>query len=588
MEIKKILGYYWPHIKKYKWSSIALFSLYALGTIGFKVAAPIFYKNIIDIVTTNTAPALLLSTLFTIVLVYVLVQLASQLAWSIGNYLLTYIQSNVLRDITNDTFQRLQQHSHGFFNDRFIGSLVAKSKRYVDSFEVIHDMVAFRIFLDGVSLVGAVAVMTWFSPILGAVFVVWVTFFTIVTIWMIKKKMVLDLAYAERKSRTTGAFSDIFTNILNLKMFSAGPMENRSFGVITQKEEEKRRKTWYFHNHQLIFQGMATVLFKTGGLSVAILLWSKGSITAGTIVLIYTYMKEVSNIVWGLGRSMSRTVQAFTDAQEMIDIFETPIDVQDIAKPEKCTIKGGTIEIKNMSFSYNAKDSKGESIFKDFSLSVMSGEKIGLVGHSGSGKTTITKLLLRFMDVDSGEILIDGQNIAKIRQDDLRRNISYVPQDPILFHRSLRENIAYGKSDATEAEIVDAAKAANAHEFITSLPEGYDTLVGERGIKLSGGERQRVAIARAMLKDAPILILDEATSALDSISERHIQQAFERLMVGRTTLAIAHRLSTIQKMDRIVVFSKGTIVEQGTHVGLTQNNGTYAELWKEQSSGFIE
>jgi ATP-binding cassette subfamily B protein len=261
--------------------------------------------------------------------------------------------------------------------------------------------------------------------------------------------------------------------------------------------------------------------------------------------------------------------------------------------------------VNNINFSYheekdNKEDNPGTQIavqnktvkptglFNKFSLSVKSGEKIGLVGHSGSGKTTITKLLLRFMDVQSGEILIDGQDISKIKQDDLRRNISYVPQDPILFHRSLRENIAYGKSDASQEEIVAASKAANAHDFITSLPEGYDTLVGERGIKLSGGERQRVAIARAMLKDAPILILDEATSALDSISERHIQEAFERLMKGRTTLAIAHRLSTIQKMDRIVVFSNGKISEQGTHSELTKNSGVYAELWQEQSSGFIE
>ncbi len=336
-----------------------------------------------------------------------------------------------------------------------------------------------------------------------------------------------------------------------------------------------------------VYQMIMVSIAEIGALFVAVKLWIAGSITIGVIILMQMYLFQIFRIVWNMGRQMTAMVNAFADAKEIVDIFETDVDVQDITKPEVCRIKEGKIDIQNINFSYH-KDQGGKNLFRDFSLSVKSGERIGLVGHSGSGKTTITKLLLRFMDVDSGDILIDGQNISKIKQDDLRSNISYVPQDPILFHRSIKENIAYGNSDATDVEIVEAAKSANAHEFISELPNGYDTVVGERGAKLSGGERQRVAIARAILKDAPILILDEATSALDSISERHIQEAFSRLMHGRTTLAIAHRLSTIQKMDRIVVFDKGKIVEQGTHTDLTNKGSLYAELWKEQSSGFIE
>jgi len=274
---------------------------------------------------------------------------------------------------------------------------------------------------------------------------------------------------------------------------------------------------------------------------------------------------------------------ALDNAKEMVDTFEEPLGVKDVASPETCRMKNGHIQMENISFKYDG----DISVFNNFSLDIKPGEKVGFVGMSGAGKTTITKLLLRFADVDGGKIMIDGQDISKITQDDLRLHISYVPQDPILFHRTLRENIAYAHPDAAEEEIIQTARHAHAHDFITASPKGYDTFVGERGIKLSGGERQRVAIARAMLKNAPVLILDEATSSLDSISEHHIQEAFTNLMEGRTTLVIAHRLSTIQKMDRIIVLDLGRIVEEGTHEQLLANKGLYYKLWTQQSQGFI-
>jgi ATP-binding cassette subfamily B protein len=281
---------------------------------------------------------------------------------------------------------------------------------------------------------------------------------------------------------------------------------------------------------------------------------------------------------------MVRLFKSFAEANEMSEIFEEKPDILDTTNPESCTISKGELEFKNVNFEYV----KDYAVFSNFNLKIKSGEKVGLVGHSGSGKSTIVKMLLRFVDVASGEILIDGQNIMNIRQSDLRRNISYVPQEPILFHRTIRENIAYAKSNATEEEILESAKRAHAHEFILNLPNGYDTLVGERGIKLSGGERQRIAIARTMLKDAPVLMLDEATSSLDSISESYIQDAFNELMKGKTTIVIAHRLSTIQKMDRIIVLDKGKIVEEGTHKELLEIGGVYADLWNHQTGGFLK
>ena len=304
----------------------------------------------------------------------------------------------------------------------------------------------------------------------------------------------------------------------------------------------------------------------------------------GVFVLVQSYLFSLFDILWNLGRSLGRATEAMTDMQEVVDIFDTPIDIANPNNPEILEMKEGNIEFKNVSFTYKG----GISVLQDFNLIIKPGERIGLVGHSGAGKSTITKLLLRFADALEGSIVIDNQDIKNVTQNDLRKVISYVPQEPILFHRSIKENIAYSKPDATKEEIIEVAKKAHAHEFIEKLPQGYDTLVGERGIKLSGGERQRVAIARAMLKDSPILMLDEATSSLDSISEHYIQDAFNELMKGKTTIVIAHRLSTIQKMDRIIVLDKGKIVEQGTHKELLELNGSYAELWNHQTGGFLE
>ncbi len=284
---------------------------------------------------------------------------------------------------------------------------------------------------------------------------------------------------------------------------------------------------------------------------------------------------------------MQRINRALGDAAEMTRVLDEPRLVADDPDAPELKVTEGAIDFEHLSFAYRDA-AAGESVFDDLTLHVAAGQRVGLVGKSGSGKTTLTKLLLRLDDVQGGRVLVDGQDVSRCTQQSLRRQVAYVPQEALLFHRSIRENIAYGRPGTTDEQIREAARLANALEFIDRLPRGFDTMVGERGVKLSGGQRQRVAIARAILTDAPILVLDEATSALDSESEALVQEALENLMRGRTSIVVAHRLSTVAALDRIVVLADGEIVEDGTHAQLVEAGGEYASLWSRQTGAFLE
>ena len=366
--------------------------------------------------------------------------------------------------------------------------------------------------------------------------------------------------------------------------FSSQSNEHETFNQSNQDFHEKRYRSWRMAINYQDTIGFLPLLFTSGVTMYAIYLASIGSMSIGSVVLVFLLGNNFGDQIWRINRTVKDFVSMISDCIESIEIIEQKPSVQDILNPPTFIPTSGEINFKNIDFTYP----EGDHVFDNFSLKIPHNQSIGIVGKSGSGKTTITKLLLRLYDLDSGEITFDSSAIEKIRQSDLRKFIAYVPQDTILFHRTIYENIAYGNLHATKQEVYHAAKMAHVDEFVTEFSDGYETMVGERGVKLSGGQRQRIGIARAMLKkNAPVLIMDEATSSLDTLSEKYIQESFESLSQGRTTIVIAHRLSTIQKMDRILVLDNGKIVEDGSHRELIQMNGHYAELWNSQIDELI-
>ena len=560
-----------------------IFAGYGLGVIFDDIVKPLIYKELINLFSSSAGKDLILEQAMYMVVFLSLIVVIYNLGFRIGDFANSYFQSKVMKSLYDFTFNRLLEHSYHFFSSNFSGSIITKSRRFVRSYETLMDIVSFPIYFSLIVFLGIISILFFQAPLLASIFLFWSLLYLGITFLFIRKKVNYDAIEAGADSMVSARLADSISNILNIKIFSSDQREKAGFQAITSDEEIKRRRAWNFGNLQNLAQAAMMGALQVFVVYLSIYLWYRGDLSLGMFAMLQAYMINLFGFLWNLGHSLTRAAKSLTEMQEVIDIFDTPIDILDSKNPEKLRIKEGRIIFKNISFAYK----NNNPVLDDFNLEIFPGERVGLVGHSGAGKSTITKLLLRFDDTSSGSIVIDGQNIKNIAQNDLRSVVSYVPQDSILFHRTIRENIAYGKSDATAEEIEMVAKKAFAHEFIVKLRRGYNTMVGERGVKLSGGERQRIAIARAMLKNAPIIVLDEATSSLDSVSEAHIQEAFVELMKGKTTIVVAHRLSTIQKMDRIIVLENGRIIEMGTHRELVSRNGIYADLWNHQSGGFL-
>lgn len=514
----------------------------------------------------------------------VLVFIGGTLLWRITIYFDWRLEMLVQRDLARRMFNHYMDLDSNFHANSFGGSLVSRTNKFVSAYMRIADTFIFQVYSLALMLIVTAIVMWSRSQLyVFGIFAFSFTFIAI-SIWSTKLIRSLQSVAASAENKQTGVLADMITNILAVKSFAADRFEQSRFDDVSEHTHMTMRKVMRATLTKDAFFGSITSSMQILALAIAAAAVVLYDAEIGSVFLILYYTNNLSVRLFDFSQHGLRNInRGLGDAQEATMTLLKEPSVLDPKQPEKVAIKNGHISFTDVVFSHDQ-----NTLFKNFNLTIAPGEKVGLVGPSGSGKSTITKLLLRFVDIQEGSICIDGQNIAHIKQSDLRANISYVPQEPLLFHRSLKENIMYGKTKASQKEVVAAAKKAHAHEFISTLTEKYETLVGERGVKLSGGQKQRIAIARSMIKDAPILILDEATSALDSESEILIQDALWKLMEGKSAIVIAHRLSTIQKMDRIIVLDKGTIVEEGSHKELLKKKGHYARLWAHQSGGFLE
>jgi ATP-binding cassette subfamily B protein len=521
-----------------------------------------------------------------LLIVFAIIAVFGTFFWRIVDHYAWALEAKVERSMAQKVFRQLGEQSADFHANSFVGSLVSQTTKLLSAYVRISDTTMFMVLPLFWSIVFTVVIMAPRSPIYSAVLLVFSVIYIICAFYVTRPTRKLGAIHAASESAQTGRLADALTNIMAIKSFARESDELKSYARHTDKTYRSLLTLMHASQRQMAFFGMTTGILEAIALVVAVVAVVALGANIATAFLIFSYTSAITNQLFMFSNNSLRNYnRAIGDANDMIDILALTPKVLDPAKPQKSKMTNGHIRFDDVTFTHAGAD---DALFEGLSIDIKDGEKVGLVGHSGSGKTTFTRLLLRFSDIDGGAITINGQNIADVTQSDLHRAITYVPQEPLLFHRSIRENINYGKPAASDQEIERAARNAHAVEFIDLLPDGYDTMVGERGVKLSGGQRQRVAIARAMLKDAPILVLDEATSALDSESEGLIQDALWKLMQDKTAIVIAHRLSTIQHMDRIVVMDDGRIIEEGSHKSLLRKKGVYAGLWARQSGGFID
>lgn len=579
--VRHVIRDYWNHTKKYPWLVAALVII-GLCIQTAIVAAPLYLKQFVDLIA-SASPNEAGRELTLALSIFAALAFGAWAFRRVQFYFIAQLETRVMADLNVTSFDYIIRHSYHFFVSNFVGSLVRRVTRYSKSYEVVMDAIAFQLYPVILIAIGIVIVLFMRHPLLGLGLTVWIVLFTTLQLLLIRKIHPHRLRAAEEDSAVTGVLSDALANQSTATLFTGIAHEHARFREAVDRLKTAQYKSWKFDDNVWAVQGFLIVTVNVALLFLAMRLWQKGLLTVGDFILLQAYLLTLFERLVQAGREMRHIFTAVAEATEMADILRIPHEIQDAPGAVPLVVKKGAIHFRDVDFRYR----DGNAVLSSFNLHIQAHEKIALVGPSGAGKTTVTKLLLRLYELDGGTIEIDGQNIRSVTLDSLRRAIAFVPQDPILFHRTLLENIRYGRQDATETEVIDAAKKAHCHEFISALPKGYETLVGERGIKLSGGERQRIAIARAILKDAPILVLDEATSSLDSESEHLIQDALETLMKGKTVIVIAHRLSTVSKMDRIIVMEDGRVSAEGTHQDLIRQGGRYQTLWNIQAGGFL-
>jgi ATP-binding cassette subfamily B protein len=506
--------------------------------------------------------------------------------WAMGDLLISRNGRRGSEYVQNQVFSNFLQKDYEFYSNAFFGSLGAQAARLRDAYNVYGEIVTLSVPKQITIVISGVAIIGYHSPLLALVTIIAMVLVLAFTLLSSSWRLQFRRRTSEASSDVAASIGDALTHGVTVKSFAMEAYEEDRLQEPLKRWSREQLKSWTSaipaDAGRMVLAAIATAVL----LTLSAHMYAQGTISVTIVVLIQLYVIRLVASTLDIAEMIKRYEQAMGAAYEPVKTMLIPTTINDPTVPQEIPKAPYTLDLQAVSYRYE-EAAKTQQAVRDFTCTIKPGEKIGLVGYSGSGKTTLTKLLLRFMDVTDGAITINGVDIRNVSQQDVRTIISYVPQEPLLFHRTIAENIVYANPNASKARIKQAVKMAYVDEFARELPDGLNTLVGERGVKLSGGQRQRVAIARALLKDSPILVLDEATSALDSKSEQYIQEALWELMKDRTALVIAHRLSTIQRMDKIIVMDKGRIVQAGTHEELKNQKGIYAELWHHQSGGYI-
>ena len=582
METYKVIRHYFLEIKKYKW----LFLWMLLGIAVAKVSEafqPLIMKYIVDIIAWET-----LTVSYSIMELFyflVLIEVVWWIGWRLLDFLIVPFQLKSMKHISERCFKTLQMQSFRFYSENFAWSIVKKINRFVYAYEWVTDVFVFEFYNVVLKLTLSLSIIFIYKPFFWWVLALW-SFFTIVVSYYIWRwKLQFDKLAAEQDSKVSWYLADAITNYDTVKSFWNERYEQKWFRNVLA--------TWYKHSffawnlHVIIntLQFASLITIQLLFIYFAIVWWQSWMFTAWDFIFLQWYLNILFSTLWNFTNVVKRFYRCIADASEMVEILDQEPEIQDVPNASRLSVPSWMIEFRNVSFWYIE---KWWDLFQNFNLSIKPWEKVAIVWESWSGKTTLIKILSRFYDVQKWWIYIDNQNIKEVTQESLHKNISLVPQDPSLFHRTLSENISYWNMKATENDIVDASKKANAFDFINGLSDKFNTLVWERWVKLSWWQRQRVAIARAILEDSKILVFDEATSSLDSVTETEIQNAMENAMKWKTVIVIAHRLSTIKQADRVIVMHEWKIVEEGSHTALIKKKWQYANLWNHQVWWFLQ
>lgn len=569
---------------KQQWLKFAFLALSSVVWATNDTFYPYFLKQIVNTLQHyHGNPVSVFAALKWVLLMLVIFWLLSDFFMRMQTIVQVYTFPQFRASIRAAVFNYVKSHSHEYFASNFAGNLANKLADLPTSCQTILEIFCFQFVTAMIGVIIVFCMMWNTKPIFAGLVIAWLCVHMVITFTFLRSGNRLWESHSESVSVLTGKIVDVFTNILNMRLFARGKYESEYLKTFQDDEIYKSKKALWQIAIMQIGLGLNGICLILGTVFLLIHGWINHWVSLGDFTQISMQIFWLLGWIWYISFQLTMFVREKGTIDNALTLINKAHDLVDIKDASLINITKGEIKFDNVTFAYQ----ENKLVFEKLNLIIPAGQKVGLVGFSGSGKSTFVNLILRFYDVQSGKIIIDGQNIASVQQDSLRSQIAMIPQDPALFHRTLMENIRYGRLDATDEEVIQAAKLAHCHEFIEKLNDGYESLVGERGIKLSGGQRQRIAIARAILKNAPILILDEATSSLDSVTEKLIQESLHTLMSVRTTIVVAHRLSTLVDMDRIIVFHKGQIIEEGTKESLLKTDGHFAHLWNMQTEGFL-